>query len=60
MTENTYTVRLDSGTVGQLKARLKPKEMIGRVAMIEASIDGQTEYFTGVVEHVFEHLELNV
>lgn len=60
MPMNTHTVRLACGTIGEVTTGLKAKELLGRYAMASVEIDGETRQVYGVVEMVYEQLELNV
>jgi hypothetical protein len=60
MRERKYQVRLQCGTVGQLKCYLYPHELVGRNAMILTEVDGVEYYVTGIVCHVYEQMELEL
>ena len=56
----SHIVRLSSGVIGVVVTSLKPKELLGRVAMVTYELDGETVKQSGVVAHVYTQGELEL
>ena len=57
---NSHNVRLSSGVIGVVVTSLKPKELLGRFAMVTYELDGETVKQSGIVAHIFEQGELEL
>jgi len=57
---HTHAVRLECGTIGEVTTGLKAKELLGRYAMANVEIDGETRQVRGVVDHVYVQGELEL
>jgi len=53
-------VRLSSGVIGVVVTSLKPKELLGRVAMVTYELYGDTVKQSGIVVHVYLQGELEL